>query len=280
MDRSSTQRSHSVLRLAAADPIGEARASSLVPVLATLIPRAGGLALSAAIALGLSACAPGPSAAEALQTNADKKFEEEEYKPKKIERPSTEPPPPTAAELKAWDRKDPEGEKHLYKWDKANLAKMEKYWKELQCFREKVKEEGQAAFGAEPLSPTEERWTGFKQGFILFVNGWQQRLFAAEPHILEKSKFIGNILEAHELVMNGYPGAYNESDELELKKQDARWLVVEDKVYNYAEQLGGKWERPDLSDPKQKEKHDKFCVEALTPPKPVKERKAGKKTPI
>src|SRR5690606_99467 len=115
--------------------------------------------------------------------------------PKK--RPPDGLPPPTDAELKAWDRKDPEGEKHLYKFDKANLKKMLNYWNELECFREKMKEEGEKAFGVEPGSPDEEKWYQFKQLFIPMVNTWQQRLFANEPRILEKSKLIGHFLEAH-----------------------------------------------------------------------------------
>ena len=226
-------------------------------------------------------CDGGPSAAEALQTNADEKFEKEQYKPSpKKERPSDGLPPPTDAELKAWDRKDPEGEKHLYKWDKKNLTKMKGYWDELRCFREEVMKNGEKALGAEPMSPESEKWHQFKQGFIPFVNGWQQRLFANEPRIQEKSKFIGNILEAHELVMHEYPQAYNNGDEIELKKAEAHWIIVDDKVKAYAEQLGGKWEYLDTTDPKQAEKWDKFCIAAKKPPKQGEKKGKRKKSPI
>lgn len=227
--------------------------------------------------LGLGACdSDEPQGAEALATDADKKFEETEYKKKKIERPTEGLPRPSEAEFAAWDRKDPEGEKHLYKWDKRNLDKMKNYWDELRCFREAIMVEGEKAAGAEPLSAEAEKWHQFKQGFIPFINGWQQRLFANEPRILEKSKFIGHILEAHELVMHGYPKAYNDGDEIELKKAEAHWVIVEDKVKGYAEQLGGEWTYLDTSDPKEAEKWEKFCAKAKTEPKDgPKKRKRG-----
>ena len=186
---------------------------------------------------------------------------------KKRERPSDKLAPPTEDEFRAWDRVDPEGEKHLYKWDKKNLKKMQKYWDEIRCYKERMTQEGNAALGAEPMTPTWEKWHQFKAGFIPFINGWQQRLFANEPRILEKSKFIGNILEAHELVMNGFPKAFNQGDELELKKAEARWIIVNDKVKAYVEQLGGKWVEVDPDNAKAVKKWEKFCAGAMKPPK-------------
>lgn len=177
-------------------------------------------------------------------------------------------PPPTDAEFKAWDRKDPEGEKHLYKYDKANLKKLLGYWAELECFREKMKQEGEKAAGAEPGSATEEQWHQFKQLFIPMVNTWQQRLLASEPRILEKSKLIGHFLEAHELAMNGYPAAYNDNDKVAVATADAHWTIVENKVIKYLKNISNEeLPKDDLTDPKVKEKHDKFCLAALNPPK-------------
>ena len=242
--------------------------------------RVGLLSALTAITFLAPACGDGgPSAVEAMASDPKDKLPEG-YEPKKRERPGDGLPPPTEAEFKAWDRKDPEGEKHLYKWDKRNLDKMETYWGQLQCFREKMKEKGDAAKGTEPLSPEAEKWEQFKQGFIPFINRWQQRLFANEPRILEKSKFIGHILEAHELVMHGYPKAYNDADDLELQKADAHWLLVEDKVFRYVERLGSKWEKPNLEDPKAAEKHAKFCEEAFKEPKEKGKKKVKKKSPI
>lgn len=187
----------------------------------------------------------------------------------KTEIPTSVLPEPTAEELAAWNRKDPEGEKHLYKWDKANHKKMHNYWKELRCLRAKMKEEGEKAFGAEPGGPEQEQWEQFKRAFILMVaDPWQQRLFATEGQdILSKSKYIGNILEAHELVINGYPVAYNDGDEVEVKVQDARWLVVENKVIDYSNKIGAPLELPDLENPKEARKWEKFCKDVVLPHK-------------
>jgi hypothetical protein len=186
--------------------------------------------------------------------------------------PSSELPGPTKEELAAWDRKDPEGEKHLYKWDKANAKKMQNYWKELHCLRDKMKEEGQKAFGAEPGGPEQQQWEQFKLAFIdPIVDAWQQKLFAAEGQdILTKSKYISNIIEAHELVMNGYPVAFNDGDEIEIKRQDALWTVVENKVIDYSNKIGAPFKFPDLTNEKEKVKWDKFCQNVIFPPPPKK----------
>ena len=248
-------------------------------------PRRAARGLACLVAFGLVGCDSGeskPSLTEAMK-KADEKVESPTSDKPPPPPPPDELPPPTDAEFAAWNRKDPEGEKHLYKWDKRNLPRMWDYWMEMSCFRDKVKEEGAKAFGAEPQSPEDEKWYQFKRVFIPFLDSWQQRFFANEPRILEKSKFVGHFLEAHELIMNGYPKAYNESDEVELQKQDAHWLLVNDKVARYVDQLGlaNKYKMPDLSNPKEKKAYDKFCEKALNP-KPQKGPKKAKreKSPI
>ena len=234
----------------------------------------------------LAGCGEGkPSAAQALAADADEAAKASGlYTPGTPKERPNDLAPPTTAEFKAWDRKDPEGEKHLYKWDKAFLPKMQNYWKMLVCFRDKIKEEGEKAFGAEPGSPQEEQWYQFKRQFIPFLNGWQQRLFAQEPRILEKSKFIGNILEAHELIMHGYPEAFNNADRTALEKHDANWTIVHNKVIKYAKLISDEdkdFTAIDRESPKAKEAWDKFCVEALTPPpEPKKGKKKRKLGPI
>ena len=142
------------------------------------------------------------------------------------------------------------------------------YWKELVCFREKMKIEGDKVLGAEPGTPLEEQWIVFKQIFIPMVNTWQQRLLATEPRILEKSKLIGHFLEAHELVMNGWPDAYNNNDKVAIATADAHWTIVENKIIKYLKNISNEeLPKDDLTDPKVKEKHDKFCAAALNPPK-------------
>jgi hypothetical protein len=206
-----------------------------------------------ALALGCDKGEDKPSLQEALSTRPEDQFVAKDPKP----RPDD----------KAWDRKDPEGEKHLYKWDKANLDKMMNYWEDLTCFKEKMKAEGQKAFGAEPGSPTAEEWYQFKQAFVIpILDSWQKRLFANEPRILEKTKFIGNFLEAHELISREYPAAYNDSDNTALEKADAHWMIVEAKIKKYVGNLGGKFPEVDLDNAKSVEKHAKHCAEALKPP--------------
>ena len=227
------------------------------------------------IALALPACGGGESAAEAMKRADEEKASTKKTEGEKKPIPTSELPGPTAEELAAWDRKDPDGEKHLYKWDKANAKKMQGYWKDLQCFREKMKKEGDLALGTEPGGPEQVQWENFKLAFIPHLDGWQQRLFAAEgQELLSKSKYISNVLEAHELVMNGYPTAYNDGDENEIKRQDALWTIVNNKVVDYSKKIGSPMDDPpDLEDPKQKEKWDKYCTEALKPPDPKKKKK-------
>lgn len=242
------------------------------------------LALCFAFALG-SGCDQSkgdqPSVAEALASKAPDV--PPDYKPNPKPRPE-DLKPPTDAEFAAWNRKDPEGEKHLYKWDKANGVRMLGYWEELGCFREKVMEEGQKAFGAEPGSPQEEQWFQFKRMYVTHLDGWQKRLFAEEPRILEKSKFIGNILEGHEAVMNNYPQAFNEGDKTELEKVEAHWTIVDQKMRKYAKNLGLEFTGYNKDDPKDVERHAKVCEKAWTPPdrtgKAKKGKAAKKKGPI
>lgn len=216
---------------------------------------------------------------EALSKKPEDEIKAKNPKP----RPTDKYGKPSSAEFKAWNRKDPEGEKHLYKWDKANLTKMMGYWEDLTCFKEKMKEEGQKAFGVEPGTPQAEEWYQFKQAFVIpILDSWQKRLFASEPRIQEKTKFIGHFLEAHELVSREYPAAYNESDKTALEKADAHWMIVEAKVKKYVGSLGGTFPEIDLDDEKSIAKHAKHCEEALKPPdhsgKAKKRRK--KKSPI
>jgi hypothetical protein len=222
------------------------------------------------LSLALVACSDGGSnAVDAMKKADEDPVVETKKDGEKKEIPTADLPEPTAEELAAWDRKDPEGEKHLYKWDKANAKKMQTYWKELRCLRDKMKVEGQLAFGTEPGGEEQMKWEQFKLAFIsMVVDPWQMRLFAAEGQdILTKSKVIGHILEAHEMIMRHYPTAYNDGDEVEIKVQDARWTVVENKVKDYYEKIGAPLELPDLEDPKDLKKWEKFCAPILLPPK-------------
>lgn len=157
---------------------------------------------------------------------------------------ATEPPglaPPTEAEFAAWDRKDPAADAKLAEFDKANLDRMLGYWNDLACFRVRMRTEGELAFGQQAGGPAEERFYQFKKGFIVELDEWQQNFFAKEPRVLEKSKFPGRLLEAHEIVAYAYPKAFASGDAKELEKAEAWWVVVEAKTKKYTESLGGTW---------------------------------------
>lgn len=244
------------------------------PKLRALCVGLGGICLVAVSGLASGCNSSEPSAQEALKAIEEKKLAAAAAPV------STKPPPPppklakaTPEELAAWDRKDPAGEAHLYKWDKKNLKRMGEYWKDLSCFRREMMKFGEAAKGTEPGSPEFEKWERFKGGFIPFINRWQQRLFSNEPRILEKSKFISKFLALHEVIMVRYPRAYNMNDEVEKKKADAFWILESGNMMRYVKQLGGKWPNPDFSNPKESRSWDKRCKKALTEPKKGKKRR-------
>ncbi len=234
------------------------------------------LGVASTLALALVACDGEKKDVVAAMQNADEEAPAKKSgEPgEKREIPTSELPPPTDEELAAWDRKDPEGEKHLYKWDKKNAKRMQNHWLELRCLRDKMKSEGEKAVGAEPGGQESENWDQFKRAFIPHVDGWQQRLFAEEgQEVLTKSKYVSNIIEAHELVMNGYPTAYNDGDEKLIRRQNALWIVVENKVVDYSEKIGAPLTLPDLEDEKAAAKWAKFCAPVLAPPKRGKKKR-------
>jgi hypothetical protein len=256
-------------------------APPLVAVPSVLAAVCAPLAAAALLAVGSGCGEPKPSIAEALASDPKAEFEKSQYVPtEKKARPSMGPPPPTDAELAAWDRKDPEGEKHLYKWDKANFDKMMGYWEDLECFRLKVKEAGDAGFGKEPGTPEEEKWHQFKQMYVPHVNAWQQRLFANEPRVLEKSKFMGPYLEAHELVMKHYPQSYNDADKKAVEETDTRFDIVRLKLQKYSKNLDKEFPVYSPEDDKAWAKHLKRCDEVMIPPKSEPKVRKGKKSPI
>lgn len=167
-------------------------------------------------------------------------------------------PGPTEAELRAWDREDPAGEKHLYKWDEDNFDDMADLWQDLVCMRDEVMTAGEKAFGAKSGSPEEETWFQFKRTFIVRADSWQKRMFADNPRIIEKSKFVGNFLEAHEIIMTSYPRAYNEADRKAVDEASVQWNRVEAKAIKYTKALGKDW--PDFEGTEAaKEAHRAHC---------------------
>jgi hypothetical protein len=145
--------------------------------------------------------------------------------------------PPTEAEFRAWDRRDPETEAKLDAWDRDNLDRMLRMFDELRCFHQTVLLEGER-FMADPRG--EPRWHELKHGTILALDEWQKRVFAENPRILEKSRLLGHFLEAHELAAFTYPRAYDARDRTEIDQCDAHWAKVESKIRQRAEKLGGR----------------------------------------
>lgn len=167
--------------------------------------------------------------------------------PAEPEPPAPEPGllAPTEAELRAWDRKDPEAEKHLYEWDEDNLDTMLGYVRHLECRRLAVIEAGEA-FQAGTSS--ESDWLDFKRDEVRALDTWQKQLFVDHPRIVEKSKLIGQLLELHELVLYGLPKAFNAKDATERAKADAHWMVVIAKVDKYATRIGGTFDEATADD--------------------------------
>lgn len=167
-----------------------------------------------------------------------------------FDEPEPPPPrkyaPPTEAELRAWDRKDPEGEKHLYRWDEDNRALLDGYFTDLQCFRVEMVEAGEAyvAGGAD----AEDVWFEFKRDTIMEIDRWQRDLFVSNPRITEKSKALGQILEMHEIVMINYPRAYNSGDPTEISKTEAHWMIVSSKADLYLTKVGGTMPKPSAAE--------------------------------
>lgn len=158
--------------------------------------------------------------------------------------PPPEPTPaerygrPTQEEFEAWDRKDPAADKHLYEWDRNNYARLQPYIHDLECLRARMVAAGEAGAGTKPGSAKAEAWLRAKRALILELDRWQKDLLVMEPRIFEKSKAIGMLLEAHELVMHALPHAYDDADTNAIQKAAAHWMIVEAKLDTYAQRLG------------------------------------------
>ena len=181
----------------------------------------------------------------AQEVPADAKIPETKMAEPEPPAPEPELLPPTEAEFRAWDRKDPEGEKHLYKWDKDNLETMLGYVRHLECRRLAVIEAGEAF---EAGTSSESDWFDFKRDEVRSLDAWQKQVFADHPRIAEKSKLIGQLLELHELVLYELPKAFNAKDATARAKADAHWMVVIAKVEKYATRLGETFEEATADD--------------------------------
>lgn len=135
-------------------------------------------------------------------------------------------PPPTAEELEAWDRLDPEGEAQLHAWDQAHVAELSNWWRELQCFRLAVVSVGNRSYNDNDA----ERWQAFMIVFAPVTDGWINAALGSQPEILSNSKLIGPFLEVHELLSGGYPRAFEAGDAYMLEELDLSWARVSSKI--------------------------------------------------
>lgn len=162
--------------------------------------------------------------------------------------PSEEPEPPradgrnpsapTEADFQAWNRKDPEGPKHVYKWDGVNFDRMEGYFHDLECFHALMVAAGKSGRGAAPGTKAAKAWADAKLELGGELDAWQKQLFTKEPRLLERSKFVGRFLEAHEVVARELPAAYDNNDQFAIDTAEAHWMKVVAWVDEYAQALG------------------------------------------
>lgn len=143
---------------------------------------------------------------------------------------------PTEEELRAWDRRDPAEEAKLAAWDREHRESMLRMYDELRCFHQAVIVAGERRLGK---GSDESEWIAFRHDWSASTSEWLQRLFADNERILERSRFVGYFIEAHEIVSHSYVQAYEARDRAEVEKIGKHWLAVEAKVRRHAEAIGG-----------------------------------------
>ncbi|MEX1369265.1 MAG: hypothetical protein AB1Z98_39420 [Nannocystaceae bacterium] len=141
------------------------------------------------------------------------------------------PGKPAEGEFEAWDRDDPAADKALYQWDATHFQLLDERTSDLQCFRHRIIAVGQVHLAG---NSSDDEWFQAKREHLLSMDRWQQQLFAEDPRIIEKSKYLSYLLEAHELVSFGYPKAYAEGGGEPLRKVEAQWVFVLGKMREYA----------------------------------------------
>ena len=97
---------------------------------------------------------------------------------------------------------------------------------------------GEAGRGAAPGTRAAKAWSKAKLELVRDLDAWQRELFIKEPRIIERSKFVGHFLEAHEVVARELPKAYDGDDPLAIEKAEAHWTIVAAKIDKYGRALG------------------------------------------
>lgn len=177
-----------------------------------------------------------PNAAASEETERPNAAAAEE--PERPRADGRHPSGPTEAEFRAWDRKDPTKENDLYKWDAANFGRMEAHFHDLECFRVFMIAAGESGRGAAPGTKAAKTWAEAKRELVGKLDVWEKQLFAEDPRILERSKFVQRFLEAHEVVARELPKAYDDDDQRAIDKAEAHWMVAVAMTDKHARNLG------------------------------------------
>lgn len=147
---------------------------------------------------------------------------------------TAELPPPTPEELAAWDRKSPDAEAPLREWDRANVAMLSAWWRELQCFHLAIVSVGNSTFNSNDA----QRWQAFSKMYQPRVIPWISSVLSGHPELLSNSKAIARLLEAHELLSYQYPDAFEAGDAWQLQLCDEQWTNVARALDGYLGEIG------------------------------------------
>ena len=80
--------------------------------------------------------------------------------------------PASASPRDADTRGELEGTPEQRAWDGTHLDRMLGYWRDLACFRARVRAAGEQARGSQPGSLPDEVWYQFKVAYMGEVDGW------------------------------------------------------------------------------------------------------------
>ena len=101
---------------------------------------------------------------------------------------------------------------------------------------------GDASLDASDPTP----WKVFRLDLSTKAEVWLEPLI--QQGLLGKSKFFAQLIEGHELVVHSYPDAYEGREEMPLMRLDAHWLIVSNKIEDYAARLDESATRLDPAD--------------------------------
>lgn len=125
-------------------------------------------------------------------------------------------PPPSAAELEAWDG---QVEVRPSETDLANLDELARYWRELECLRLVMLSVGNATYN----DFDREGFEIFAHTFADVTEQWMKAIINTTPPELLESPVLGIVVTASGMLIEGYPVAYINEDIDELERLDELW---------------------------------------------------------